>query len=117
MHALRYLAAPVLVAVAASVAAAPLDSTSRAQRNLMPSNALHAGGVTYEDQQIASDILTALNTDPQLRGATVTVVSHDGHVTLTGTARDAAQVQRVTRVAREASKASSVVATIDVAGG
>jgi osmotically-inducible protein OsmY len=84
---------------------------------MVPTNTVHSGAHTYDDHQLASDIVAALNGDRALNGTAITVVAKDGRVTLSGSAKDLAQAARAERVAREAAGASPVGGKLDVQGG
>ena len=103
------LAASVLPALA-------VPELQRADRMVMPSSVVHTGTSTYDDQQLAADLVAAISADRAMNGATITAVVKDGRITLSGSAKDLAQAARAERIARAIS-ARPVTAQIDIQGG
>jgi osmotically-inducible protein OsmY len=83
----------------------------------LPSNAVHTGAATFEDHQLASDIVSAISADPAMAGATLTVVVQDGRITMSGSARDIAQVARAEKIANDIARGRRVEGKLDVQGG
>ena len=108
------LAAALAAAVALPAAAAIGDR--RTDLMNMPSNAVHTGAATYDDQQLASDVVAAVSADRAMNGATMTVVVKDGRITLSGSAKDVAQAARAEKIARDIT-GLPVTGRLDIQGG
>lgn len=67
-----------------------------------------------DDGALLGRVISALATDPALRGAALQVEVDDGVVGITGHATDAAQAQRAGQVAAQAANGARVEADIDV---
>jgi hypothetical protein len=111
------------IACAALVAAA-LALPSHAARDarsidpmMVPTNTVHSGAHSYDDHQLVSQIVAALNADASLNGTAITVVAKDGRITLSGSAKDIAQAARAERIARDIAGARAVGGKLDVQGG
>lgn len=106
-------------AVAAAIAFPSLAARDerRIDQLIIPSNTVHTGAATYADQQLASDIVAAISADRAMSGTTVTVVVKDGHITLSGSAKDVAQAARVEKIAADVAGARQVVGKLDIQGG
>lgn len=109
-----------LVTALTAVAALP-SLASRDERRIdpmtFPSNTVHTGAATYDDQQLASDIVSAFSADRAMSGTTLTVVVKDGRITLNGSAKDVAQAARAERIARDVAGARQVEGKLDIQGG
>ena len=81
-----------------------------------PTDAIHSGGMSASDQALARDVATALARDSVLYGATVTVVVHNGAVSLGGSAESGEQASRAESIARGVAGVTSVSGTLDVQG-
>jgi osmotically-inducible protein OsmY len=121
--ALFRIAAPSAIACAALVATA-LALPSHAAREartidpmMVPTNTVHSGAHSYDDHELVSQIVAALNGDTSLNGSAITVVAKDGRVTLSGSAKDLAQAARAERLARDIAGARAVGGKLDVQGG
>jgi len=105
-----------LLAAATVLPALAVPDSHRADRMVMPSSVVHTGTSTYDDQQLAADLVAAISADRAMNGATITAVVKDGRITLSGSAKDLAQAARAERIARAIS-ARPVTAQIDIQGG
>jgi osmotically-inducible protein OsmY len=109
------LAAAVALVVVLPAAAAsderPIDPMT------LPSSTVHTGAATYSDQQMASDVVAAISSDPTLSGATITVFVNEGRITMSGSAKDLAQAARAEKLARDISGGSPVAGKLDIQGG
>jgi osmotically-inducible protein OsmY len=83
----------------------------------LPSSTVHTGAATYSDQQMASDVVSAISSDPTLSGATITVIVNEGRSTLSGSAKDLAQASRAEKLARDVSGGRPVAGKLDIQGG
>jgi osmotically-inducible protein OsmY len=118
MNAIRRIgclaAAAALVMVWPATAASderPIDPMT------LPSSTVHTGAATYNDQQMASDVVSAISSDPTLSGATITVIVNDGRITLSGSAKDLAQAARAEKLATDISGGRPVAGKLDIQGG
>jgi osmotically-inducible protein OsmY len=104
----------------ALVVALPAGAARDAQRidpMTLPSSTVHTGAATYSDQQLASDVVSAISADPTLSGATITVVVKDGGITLSGSAKDLSQAARAEKIANDISGGRPVAGKLDIQGG
>lgn len=79
-------------------------------------NALHTGGMTYEDQALADRIASAIASDKELSkpGITATIVANNGRVSINGEANDHQQAQRAEQIACDIAGRANVTGTLDV---
>ena len=75
---------------------------------------LHGGAVTNADQALLGQVLSALDSAPQMQGSTVTVVANNGEIVMNGSASDLVQAGRIERIAK--STGARVTAMIDPQG-
>jgi osmotically-inducible protein OsmY len=84
---------------------------------IAPTNNIHGGAVTVEDQVLLDQVMTALATDRQLQqGVTATVVVKDGKVTMNGSADSLTQAARAEKLAKDAAGPGNVVGTLYPSG-
>lgn len=110
----------ICAATLAAILAFPTQSASdekRVDRMIIPSNSVHTGAATYNDQQMASDLVAAFTADRMMSGTTVTVVVGEGRITLSGSARDVAQAARAEQIAADIAGIGNVEGKLDIQGG
>jgi osmotically-inducible protein OsmY len=104
----------------AALAALP-SHAARDERRIdtmvIPSSTVHIGATTYADQQLASDIVTAISADRGMSGTTITAVVKEGRITLSGSAKDVSQASRAEKIARDVAGAREVHGKLDIQGG
>jgi osmotically-inducible protein OsmY len=71
------------------------------------SGALQSGGQNLDDMLLADSVAMALASDPQLDDAAATVVSHNGHVSVTGLGNQQ-QAYRAQEIARRVAGGANV---------
>jgi osmotically-inducible protein OsmY len=109
-------------ALALAMAAGALTAeAARDERRIdpmtLPSNLVHTGASTYEDHQLASDVVAAISADRSLSGTNITVVVKDGRITLSGSAKDLSQASRAEKIASDLAGGQPVHSRLDVQGG
>jgi osmotically-inducible protein OsmY len=109
--------AAIAVASAFALPAAAARDGGRIDPMVVPSNTVHTGAATYNDHQLASDVVAAISADRSMSGATVTVVVTDGRITLSGSAKDVAQAARAEQIATEIAGGGRVEGKLDIQGG
>jgi osmotically-inducible protein OsmY len=77
-------------------------------------NAIHSGGMSYDDQILADKVATALANDSKLQkpGITATVSAKNGQVSLSGFADSAEQAARAEKIARDVAGAGNFSGTL-----
>jgi osmotically-inducible protein OsmY len=83
----------------------------------IPSNSVHTGAATYGDQQLASDLVSAISADRAMSGTTMTAVVKDGRITLSGSAKDLSQAARAEKIAKDIAGGRKVEGKLDIQGG
>jgi osmotically-inducible protein OsmY len=83
----------------------------------VPSDAIHSGGATLSDQELADQVAAAIAADPKLDGAIVTVTAAHGTVSLSGSAKDMAQAVRAEQIARAIAGPGAVSGALEPQGG
>ena len=106
--------ASVLLAVALSAGAAAPEITISSPAGSVST----VIGVTHAaaDESLLQKVVSALSSDPDLRGAFVTVTVEGGAVKLTGTANTAVQAARAEEVAQAAAGSTAVVSEVRTGG-
>ena len=84
---------------------------------LGPSDAIHAGGGSPSDRELALRIADELRSDRSLVGTTVTIAVNRGEVMLSGSPKDMTHAARVEQVARNVAGSRRVTGLLDVQGG
>ena len=69
-------------------------------------------GSSTADRELRDAVASAISSDSQLQGARINVLVSDGAVTLTGTAKDLAQVERARTLAERLAGAAQVISSI-----
>jgi osmotically-inducible protein OsmY len=108
------------LALVGALAALPLQAardTQRIDSMVLPSNTVHTGAETLDDHQLASDVVAAISADRSLSGSSMTVVVKNGRITLSGSAKDAAQAARAEKVASDLAGGRPVDSRLDIQGG
>ena len=82
-------------------------------------NAIHSGGMSYDDQLLADKVAAALASDPKLQrpGITATISAKNGQVSMTGSADRAEQAARAEKIARDIAGAGNFSGTLSTQGG
>lgn len=129
------MAAAAILAPLPSVAASTDSSQARAQplapsarydrrmdyrhgeRWAAPTDAIHSGGGTPDDRLLAEQVASALEQDPRIDGATVTVVANNGSVSLAGSANSPEQSFHAQQIAREIAGFGAVSGELYPQGG
>jgi hypothetical protein len=83
----------------------------------IPGGGIASGGVTLDDQRLASDVAFALHDSRRLNAMTATVVANRGEVSISGAADNFEQAQRAERIARSAAAGHPVVGMISTTSG
>ncbi|HYC36988.1 MAG TPA: BON domain-containing protein [Usitatibacter sp.] len=73
---------------------------------------IHQGGATPGDTALAADVAAALESDPRLDGATITVAAVNGRVSISGSAQSAEQAAYAEQRAREVAGVLAVSGTL-----
>ena len=111
---IRYAVA-VASALALSVGAAQANRPEKGA--ISPTNNIHGGAVTIEDQILLDKIMSDLSSDRMLQtGVTATVVVKDGKVTFNGSADSLAQAARAEKIVKDAAGAFNVAGTLYPSG-
>jgi osmotically-inducible protein OsmY len=97
----------------ASVAPAPVYT----YESMAPGSPIHSGGASAADTSLALDVAAALAADPKLEGATITVSSRNGNVSLSGSALSPEQGAYAENAARRVAGVGSVSGTLSSQGG
>ena len=77
-----------------------------------PTNAIHSGGMSADDQALADRVVAALATDSKLVHITATVVASNGRVTFNGSG-NLAQSARAEKIACDIAGRANVTGTLD----
>jgi len=80
-------------------------------------DAIHIGGYTLADVELASRIGNTIAQDPSLIGVTATIVANNGDVTISGSAPSHDQGQRAELIARQIAGYGSVSGTVSSSSG
>lgn len=107
------------IAVAAAIAlpAHAARDERRIDPMMVPSSAVHTGAATYGDQQLASDLVSAISADRAISGTTMTAVVKDGRITLSGSTKDLSQAARIEKIAKDIAGGRKVEGRLDIQGG
>ena len=98
-------------ALALTIGAAQADRLEKGA--ISPTNNIHGGALTIEDQILLDKIMTDLSADRMLQtGVTATVVVKDGKVTFNGSADSLAQAARAEKIVKDAAGRFNVVGTL-----
>ena len=101
--------------LALSVGAAQADRLEKGA--VSPTNNIHGGAMTIEDQILLDKIMSDLSADRMLQqGVTATVVVKDGKVTFNGSADSVAQAARAEKIAKDAAGPFNVTGTLYPSG-
>ena len=129
------MAAAAMLAPLPSLAASTASSQARAQplapsarydrrmdyrhgeRWAAPTDAIHSGGGSASDRLLAERVASALEQDPRIDGATVTVVANNGAVSLAGSAKSPEQSFHAQQIAREIAGLGAVSGELSPQGG
>jgi hypothetical protein len=79
-------------------------------------DAIHTGGYTLADTELANRIGNAIAQDPSMEGVTATIVANNGSVSLSGSAPRHDQGQRAELIARQIAGYGSVSGSIAASG-
>jgi len=117
----KYLApfAGALIALAIPALAAQGDRYTGTPRydRLGPTDAIHSGGASPADSELAQRIADELRSDRSLGGTTVTIAVSHGDVMLSGSPKDMTHAARIEQVARNVAGSRRVTGLLDVQGG
>jgi hypothetical protein len=69
------------------------------------------------DKRLTDTVVKALNADPSLQGAKVTVQASNGELSLSGSAPDSAKADKIRGIASKHAKSGKVSDSLQVAGG
>jgi osmotically-inducible protein OsmY len=87
------------------------------ERLLVPTDAIHSGGMSASDEALAGAVAQALASDPGLYGATATVVANNGQIMLSGSAKNVQQAARAEQLAKRVAGVTAVSGTLDAQEG
>jgi osmotically-inducible protein OsmY len=107
----------ITVASAIALPALAARDERRIDPMMVPSSAVHTGAATYSDQQLASDLVSAISADRAMSGTTMTAVVKDGRITLSGSAKDLSQAARAEKIAKDIAGSRKVEGKLDIQGG
>lgn len=90
---------------------------ARGPRLQWRTEAIHSGGASALDRDLADSVASALAAEPRLRGAMVTVTAKEGHISLSGSASSYEQDSIAQRIAEGTAGVRAVSGHLDIQAG